>query len=361
MAVPTIDTLNALTDVVWAEKTLVDNCIKGTPVLDYLKKGARKAGGTGIKFDVKYGRLGGGFRAYNGIMTLTTPEIVTKGTMAWSHAYVPVQLEQLEIDYNESDPDSIASYINNYVQSALDTMREKILSPAIFTAQTGDAPYSLVDAIDDGDAVYAGIDPTWTGMDQWRSYVVQAGGGTGISPYIGNFRKIIRELKDISGKKPDMIVCESGLFDKLGEQIVTNDNLSGMRKNQVVEWGYDALHIDGVPVVTDMDFDANCCPDAFVTGGTTKETRKGSGAMFLNFDHLYMYYLKQRWFSWDKMGWVSPTNTTQYINKIHWSGNIVCTERRAQARLWNVDLDIDPSDYELYDTATQSNKSDFTS
>lgn len=342
-----VDTLNAVTEAFWVEKNMVSQCFRSTPVWEYLKRGARKAGGVSVQFPIEYARLGGGSRALNGQMTLTTPEIATKATGSWRHYYVPVQLEQIEMEYNQYDPRAIANYLNMYTRSALDTMREKHLGVDIFKAQTSTALDSIVDAVSDS-ATYAGI--AKSDIPSWQCVVAEGEKPSSyklaVSPSIDNFRKMIRVIREVSGKKPDIIVTSGDVYDVLGQQVSVNDQVIATRSSQVVQWGYEAIHIDGVPVITDLNFEEQQCAD-FVASEDTRAHAAGHQALFLNFSDLFMYYLPSRWLSWDKMGWVSANDYTQYINKIHFSGNIICTSRRSQGRIYNIDPTQDPADWTL--------------
>lgn len=334
----TIDTLNALTEEFWIEKRMTNIVMRDTPTFMYLKRGARKAGGTQIQADIEYARLGGGSRAKGGSMTLTTPEIATKVKLGWRYYYVPVSLLQEDIDQNASDPRKIASYLNTYTKSALETMREKHLGPDMFKAQTGNALDSIVDAVSDS-ASYGGLltadIPSWRAVTAEATYTSTP--DAPVSPSLDNFRKMIRTIRNVSGKKPDLVVTSPAVWDRLAEQVEVNDQVSALRSNSdVVKWGFDALFINGVPVIDDLNFEEEVCTDFDGTGGTRADCG-GHQALFLNFDHLFMYYMAGRNFTWDKMGWMSTTTNTEYINKIHFWGNIVCTNRRAQGRIYGID------------------------
>lgn len=345
----TVDTLNAMTQKFWIEKTMQELVFRDTPVLNYLQKYMRAAGGTACQFPVEYARLGGGSRAKGGQMTLTTPEIATKGELGWRYYYVPVELYQEDIDINESDPTKVASYLNRYVKSALATMREMHLGQDIFKAQTSNALDSIVDAVSDS-ASYAGL--LKADIKQWRCVV---GEGTyspttePVSPSLGNFRRMIRAIQRVCGEKPQLIVTSSAVYDKLSDQLDANDNISATRAgNDVVKWGFDTFFISGVPVVDDMSFEENVCED-WVDGGDSRTTCKGHQALFLNFKHLYPYYIPGRNITWDKHGWVSPIDYTKWVNKLHFWGNIICTDRRTQGRLYSIDPAQDEADFTAVD------------
>jgi hypothetical protein len=342
----TVDTLNALTEKFWVEKAIQDLTFKDTPTLRYLRKYERRAGGTACQFDIEYARLGGGWRTKSGTMTLTTPEIATKGELGWRYLYVPVELEQADIDINESDPRKVASYLNRYTRSALKTADEKWIAPALFTAQTGQAPDSIVDAVSDS-ATYAGL--AKADIPSWRCVTAEATYSTTpdkpVSPSLGNFRRMIRAIQNVSGKKPQLIVTSPDVYDRLADQIEANDQISAARAaNDVIKWGFDALFINGVPVVDDLYFADAQCADFVGTGGN-RANCAGHQALFLNFEYLFPYYMPGRNLAWDKLGWASPINTTQWVNKLHWWGNFICTNRRAQGRLYGIDPEQDETNF----------------
>lgn len=344
-AVP-YDTLNTLTEKFWIEKAMQDIVFRDTPILNYLKKYQRGAGGTECEFPVEYARLGGGSRAKNGQMTLTTPEISTKGKLGWRYYYVPVQLEQADIDINESDPRKIASYLNRYTRSALATMKEKHLGVDIFKAQTGQNVNSIVDAVSDS-ATYANLAkadiPSWQAVTAEATYSTTP--DAPVSPSLANHRRMIRAIHRISGKKPTLGVTSPEVWDRLADQIEANDQVSALRQNNdVVKWGFDALFINGVPIVEDQNFADQQCDDFDNTGGD-RTNCAGHQTMFLNFEYLFPYYIPGRNMTWDKLGWASPIDYTQWVNKIHWWGNIICTNRRAQGRLYGIDPEQEEADF----------------
>jgi len=367
MADPTISTLTAVCEKFYPERYVVDNVVKGTPVLDALRRKMREGGSERITFDIEYGRVNGGVRAYNATRTLThSPEIATQGSLDWSHYYVDVVLEQLKIAYNASDPRRLANYLNMYVDSAIATMRERLLSPDIFKEQTGNHMYSIMDAVSDS-TTYAGINKTWDGLSQWQAVVAEAdytitpstGKVTPISPYLENFSKMIRLIKQISGKTPDMIVTSGPVFDRLKEQINANDRVSATRSGDSVAWGYTNIGIDGVPIVYDLDFETAQCTD-FDGNGDNRSECGGHKALFLNFDHLYMFYLKGWNMAWNKQGWQVSKGATDYFNAINWTGGIACTARREQGIIYGIDPDQDVDNFELMSDG-QTNKDDFVS
>ena len=316
---------------------MTNTVMRNTPIFEYLKRGMKPGGGTEMTFDVEYARLGGGARSATGAMTLDTPEIATQGKLGWSHYYVPVKLEQLYIEMNESDPTKIANYLNMYTASALETMREKHLAPDLFKPHTGDHMWSLADAVSDSTS-YAGL--ATADIPSWRAVTAEATydetKSVGVSPSLENIRRMIRRIKAISGKTPDLVAVDTDYWDVLAAQIDKNDQVSAQRQNSdVIKWGFDAIFVNGVPIVDDINLPV---AGEFDETGATRADCKGHEAWFLNFDNLFLYYLPSRKFSWDKMGWVSTTDHTDYINKIYFTGNIGCTLRRTQGRLYGVDL-----------------------
>ncbi|MHB8997511.1 MAG: phage major capsid protein [Armatimonadota bacterium] len=338
----TIDTLNAVTKPFWPKDKMTNTVMRSTPIFEYLKRGMKPGSGTKMQFDVEYARLGGGNRTATGQMTLTTPEIATQGEMAWAHYYVPVKLEQLYIEMNESDPQKVANYLNMYTASALETMREKHLAPDLFTPHAGNAMWSIADAVSDS-ASYAGLAkadiPSWRAVTAEGTY--NAPNSVGVSPSLENIRRMIRRIKAVSGKTPDLVAVDTDLWDMLASQLDNNDNVSAQRQgSDVIKWGFDAIFVNGVPIIDDINLP---CPGEFVANSVSRATAKGHTAYFLNFDNLFLYYLPSRKFTWDKMGWVSSQDYTDYINKIYFTGNIGCTLRRSQGVMYGIDIAQSPS------------------
>jgi len=340
MAVP-YSTFDALTQEFWLEKAVQDIVYRDTPTLKYMKKYQRAIGGVDIVFDIEYARLTGAWYETKDQLDLTeSGEIATKAKLSWMKTYVPVSLWKADIEANQNDPRKIASYFDMYVRSAMATMKEKILAPALWTPKTGKAMWSIADAVNDS-TPYANIGIA--DVPQWRSIITEPDYDTvtaPIAPSLDNVKRMIRAIQNISGSKPDYIVTSTAVYDRLAEQLEANDQVSAVRTNQVVNWGFDAIHVLSVPVTDDLYMEAALC-DAFDEDGGDRDGCKGHQMFFLQPKNLQLMYQPGRNMSWDAEGWRSSLDYENYINKLYFWGAVGCTNRRNQGRIFGIDPDME--------------------
>jgi len=344
MPAPTIDTFNALTQEFWIEKSVQDIVMRDTPTLRYMQKYQRAIGGEDIVFDIEYARLTGAWKGKTDPIDLTpSGQLATKAKLSWMEAVVPVSLWQRDIEANRNEPRKIASYFDLYVRSAMSTMKEVIMAPALWTPQAGDAMWSLADAIGDS-TPYADINIA--DVPQWRSIITEPDYDTvtaPLAPCVENVIRMIRASQNITGRKPEYIVTSTPVYDRLAEQLLANDQVSAVRSNQIINWGFDALHILNVPVTDDLYMEAALCSD-FDPAGVNRAGCGGHQMFFMQPKNLQLMYQPGRNMSWDPEGWRSSLDYQNYLNKLYFWGTVGCTNRRNQGRIFGIDPEMEVTD-----------------
>lgn len=335
MAFP-YDTYDAMTQQYWPTRVVEDNIHVGTPTLKLLQAHQKKEMlAKKIEVDVLYGRLGGGWIAPKGEMTLTTADIASKATWAPGYAYVPVELACQDVELNEGNNVKIASLFDSYVTDAIETMREVHLAPAFFGPQSGLAPYSLHEACNDT-ATYGGIltsdMPTWVSMVAEADYSLHPLTAP-ISPSVENVKRMIRAIADVCGKKPSVGITTGAVWDVLADQVSEKENMGARMEGDKALVGFDKLWINDVEIVHDPFHPG----DDFVADSETRAEAAGHQMSFVNWGHTWLLTHSGRSYTWDKMGWVKPRNFDIISNILHWWGVIVCNKRKANGRMFGID------------------------
>ena len=235
------------------------------------------------------------------------------------------------------------------VRSATKSMG-KSLNSAIFTGNPSASPTEMnsLNVICDDTAVCGELNPGTSGYENWKAHVMEGEDtfATAVSPSLDNISKLNRSIAGTCGEKPDVTFVAEDYWDCLHAQITSNDYLLAKAANatsQVVKWGFDALWVDGVPIIADRD----CSGETWVSGQSTRTAAKGYQAFSVNFDYLKLAYNPRRAFKWDPDGWVRPQNYDRYLNKLFFWGTLGTTQRRAQGRIYNVNIAQDSGDFAL--------------
>lgn len=270
-------------------------------------------------------------------------EIATRCKFELARYRQPVVLDSWDTDAQGAH--AIVKLFNEYVNDIMEGCRED-LGSAIFTGNPATDPDIITGiniALDDTQP-WGLIDPTATHYEFWRPHFMDGSGSTyatAVAPSLANFRRMIRRINATVHAKPTVCVVSEDLWDVLAAQMDPNDNAISQRVNdELYKWGFDALRINGVPIVEDL----NAPGSAWVTGQSTRATAAGYQALFLNLDKLYISANRQRSFKWDPAGWRRPTNMDAQLNYFYVWMQIVGKNRRANGRIWNMDIEMDLDD-----------------
>ena len=336
VAIPSTSTFNALT-ADYTPRVLVDNIFVGTPMYNYMRRHMKAVGGKSWQPIVEYDNLSGAWYARGGTQALSASgDIATRAAFTMKFYALPVYLYAQDTDLGAGE--SLVDFMGAYVKNALNSIK-KDLNEAFFEGDPTATPAEL-------DSLNLACDDTasWGGLDvatysTWKAHVMEGESTftTPVSPTLNNIGKMVRTITTTTGEKPDMIVVDEDLWDVLFAQytasVTVMDQVS--RKDPVARWGFEAIYVHGVPIVTDRDM---INPGAWVSAGT-RTLAKGSQVMFLNWNHLNLAYNAKRAFKWDPDGWRRPDTVDSYFNRIYFWGVIGGDSRRTLGRIYNIDVD----------------------
>lgn len=314
------------------EPGLVDNYFSGTPVLDALRQTQRRAGGDVIQVLLEYATQSAASVADKAQLTYADTELITRGQANWRHYYADTMMSKWELALSQ-EPEGLADLMQVKTANAMKAMKD-VVSAKLFTAQATTNLNSLIDAADDVTG-YEGI--ATADMATWKAQVMEDDAAVSgkVAPSITNIKRMIRRVQMYSGEKPDMCVVAPDLYDIIEAQVDDNDFVSMIRLNNGVEVGYDAININGCKVVADLD----------MVGSAWTSTTRGNGyeAMFLNWKYCWLAYFPET--SWKFEGWQKPVDYRNIINYLWLDANVVCSQRRALGRIFNIDITIDPTSW----------------
>jgi len=346
------DTFNLFTRP-YTPKKLVDQIFTGTPTLKLIRQKMRAVEGASYKPLLQNASLtpGAGYTRTTQFTGLFTPEgdIATSAEVfnkQWAqHLYIPSQ------DIKLNTGDKLVDYFTSYVKNAEETARMSLSTS--FFAQGSELWDPLGEIIND--AAWAGITPASSGFHFWKAHVM-AGTSTysvAVSATRTNFAKMIRTIVGTTGKKPGMILTDESTWDYLWAQFTTNDFAmaqANLATKQMMDWGFDAFSILGVPVVSDRGFPSQAGVaggEDWVSGQSTRATANGHDAYFINWDDLFFGYTKGRALQWGDTGWESGelAGYDGILNYLYLWGLLACDERRLHGRIFNMDLDQTENDW----------------
>jgi len=351
MALPFPDTkIDALTTH-FIKPRLVDQIFGfGTVAWKRLSSQAEPTDGTRAEYPVRIGEISGTARARSGSWTGTT---TLTGTPA-SRVYVdkaykdwPLLLHQDDLKENRGSV-QIANYLTAQTDILAESAREDFESK-MWTAQTGNEIYSLVDAIDGvgqtGSAnTYMGI--STDDLAEWEAFTMECahttGTDTGVSPSLENVQKMIHAMFDENGKKPDAGFCEGALWDHYASLIAANDYIAGVRAGYDVNWGTDTLHISQVPIYRDANI-----PGQTFASSTTRALSYGYNLYLVDWETIHFPVTPGQFLQ--LYGWMQPTTAPQRLNMLEFSGNIICDCRKRNGVIFNIDTAIAATSHALGD------------
>jgi hypothetical protein len=341
------DTFNEFTRP-FTPRKLFDQVFRDTPILQTIRKNTINVDAATWEPRLQIAKLSGGFYTRNDpIVGLedAPAEIATHAVFEYGYYRTPMYLPAQDVIHNKGDKliDLMASYVQNY----LDGSREE-LSASLF-AVTANSLGDLVTAC--SDAEWGAIDPLDDGQcatNWWSAHIMES--LDGVSCWFPNFSKMLRTIGGTcgQGKRPTLIVVDEDTWDALALLIQTDNYLMALRSNStsdIVKWGFNALWVDGVPIVSDRDMVGS----DFVPEEQTRAAAAGHEALFLNWDHLKLGVEKSRAFVWDERGTFIPDEYDGYCKIWYAWGMIGGDERRTLGRIYNMDLTQDSGDRTLGD------------
>jgi hypothetical protein len=141
-------------------------------------------------------------------------------------------------------------------------------------AGTGTLIFGLDGAIATDNNTYAGIDRTVGANAYWKPTKIDPGVLT--APTFALIRDDIRQIYEACGENPDLALCQPAVFNKVGSLFDATrrqiDEIMTARGKIRLDFGYQALEVDGMMFVKDKDATAN-------------------RIYYINTDHLELQYL----------------------------------------------------------------------
>lgn len=345
--IPSSSTFNALTRD-YVHGYLEDNLWLDTPLLQAFKKRTNYVSGRSEQPLIEYQRAssggwyGRGEVVSDAVLQQLSDQIATRCKYTLKRYRQPIVIDAWDTDAQGAQ--AIVKLFNEYVRSGVEGARID-LAESLFNGSEDDDPDEITgldDALDDT-ASSGELDPTSTGYEFWRPHFMEGTDtyATAVAPSVENHRLMIRKIKNTVGSKPQAIVVSEDLWDVLAAQIDPNDNQISRRKNDdLFDWGFIELSILGVPVIEDL----NMLGSAWTASQSTRADAAGYQSFFINFDKLYISANRQRSWKWDPAGWRRPTNMDAQLNFFYAWLQLVCKNRRACGRIWNMDIDMDLND-----------------
>ncbi len=201
-------------------------------------------------------------------------DIQTSAYLNWSLYRANIHVSQLAMDaaVTSSSPEGNRqlwgrTLVNGTAKLAAHLNAEVFAGPGTTTRMAG-----LALAV--GDADYATIDRTSSNYTFMASTIVDPGTPTGITMAL--IRDDIRKIYEASGTTPDLAACTPAVFNKVGALFDATrrqvDSVRGGAGQVKLEFGFQALEVDGTVFFRDKDATAQCI-------------------YYLNSDHVEIQYL----------------------------------------------------------------------
>ncbi len=181
--------------------------------------------------------------------------------LSWSLYRSAFHVTQLAMDGAASSSDPLGNHAlwARQVVNGAAKLASFINGKLFSGAGTGTEMCGLLEAIGKDDNIYAGINRVTGGNEYWKPTVVDPGVLT--APTFALIRDDLRKIYEAGGENPDVALCTpavfnvvGGLFDSTRRQIDYVRTANGQVK---LDFGYQALEVDGCVFVRDKDCTAN--------------------------------------------------------------------------------------------------------
>ena len=299
-------------------RELVDNISNQNALFSLLKAKGKietESGGYEIVRPLEYAE-NATFQRYSGYDTLSTAasDVMSAARYDWAQSAIHVTASGRELRMNNGPErmiNLVKSRIKNAMNTAANNMSVDIYSDGAITNQIGGLALILQAA---GTGTVGGIvSSTYT---FWKNqYREMAGTDTWSKSTIkGEMNGMW--LSCVFGKdKPDLIVMSHDVFAAYEEALQDNQRYADAKTASA---GFETLKYKTANVI----FDTN------TNFGTTAEL-----AYFLNTDYLYLVQHPEA--QWTQDDEKKPTNQDAIVVPMYWMGQLVCTNRSRQGRLYD--------------------------
>lgn len=327
------------------QRGIADNVFVNTsPVLSWMRDLRQSAGGLGWDGAVGYDFFQGAdiSPTDDTAVTVTSKDTVTKALYDNKTYRLPVKLMRYEVEENSTDDLKLASLMDTTMKTVIESVN-RAWGTKIWTARSAALGFwSLIDIVDDVDPAYGGYKIGGIGyndlldsdsVQRWQAYVIRdttdkwgAGSGNGVPCTVEVFSHIINRAWTILGLKYDLVVTSIEAWESLSNQMAQFGGYTPAAPGSTeAKYGFQTMYINNTAIVADP-----YAPG--ITGGKDHE------AMFLSKRGIAFKTLPGYDFKFHPEGWrIATLQPESLVNYYYVSGNLGTFERRANARITNLD------------------------
>lgn len=286
------------------------------PLLGRLLNKAQKGTGKRIEKVVEYAlSTQGGW--YSGLDILDTAQEDTRTRAFWEYKQIhqPIVLKGIDLAKN-SGKEALFDLALTESKAAMEATMDK-MGDAIYTARTGDAIDSLVDATDDDSNVttYGGINRS---TYSWWDGQYNGTGGTLSLSMLATQYDAVKSGSDY----PSILVSPEAIWTVYEALLQPQMRYNNISSGYTMDGGVRTLSYRGTPWMADED-----CTAGYL--------------YFLNEKYLNMVVLNQKGRPTDKKGFAvskfrEPTDQDGKVSFILWYGDLICTQPRRQGVIRSV-------------------------
>ncbi len=298
-------------------KTLADNIFKHNFVFNYMFEKGRtdmQNGGYSIIQPIMYGEstAKGWYSGYDSLDT-TPQEGITAAEYKWKQAFATITISGEEERKNNGEQ-ALINLLKAKIQQAEKSL-ESQFAKALFAEGSGDEMNGLKHFMQDdptGSEEIGGINQstnTW-----WRNYTYQCTRSSAdYDTIVADMMKLYNRTRDGSDHI-DLIVTDITTFEEFEKALTTTVRFHpGMTDTKLAEVGFDNYKVKGAT----LSWDEEC------------EAEKAYG---INTD--YLNFVVHPDANFTNTPFVTPENQDARTAKILWMGNLTCSNRKRQGKLY---------------------------
>lgn len=302
-----LDEIQSTTQDWWDKGGAHDNFFTGNILLyRLLKKGSTVDGGEKIRVPIWYGGPKGGAIGYNSTFDTTRYEDINAARFNWAIYYEPCTYglkDKVENAGIAQEVDIVLTKLNMMQKGLKDKMADDLYGTGVAVADEKPITGLLAMINATTSTAYGSI--AQDDLSVWAPGTVTT---TVEAITLPVMRALKRNCKvgDSPEDRPSLYITTDVLRDTYEgllqpQQRYTDDKLASA--------GFDNLLFDSKPVVADMK-----CP---------------SGYMFA-LNEQYLDFKTHKDFNFQRPEWMRPTNEYKFTTQMIWTGNLICTRRKAQ-------------------------------
>jgi hypothetical protein len=256
------------------------------------------------------------FQRYSGFdsLNISASDVLTSAKYDWVQAAVHVTASGRELRMNSGKEqliDLAASRTKNALTTAANNMSTDIYSDGALTNQMGGLRAIIQSAVSGSVGGISGTTYSW-----WGNQIQEMSGGGTYADIKNDMIKLW--LNCVRGNdKPDLIVMSNDLYAAYWNSLVPqqryNDNTSEATA------GFDAVKFQSADVIHDLE--------------TTNMTSTDEDAFFINSNYLEVCVHRDA--NWTTLDEKMSINQDAVVIPLIWQGQLVCSNRARQGRLWD--------------------------